>query len=264
MGLRWNSKTNSYVRTNRRKPLNKSSASSTEYVQMAVKSYFEQEVLNSERMLDKLAQAMVENQARSDAKAGTQFFIDESVSKAKESKKKAKKMVENLKNTSKYLENPLKKAIDNSKNKAAQIYKLEEELGSLGSLGSYKTYAGAEIAESALNFATQSARFAYNRYITLNEDYITKQAVTNAMDSINRVKKMGSSVINGMVTGASTGGVVGAVIGGVTSAIDFGVNQYFEYQQKMSSYYQQLNATNFQTNFDASRLGLIGSSGTEN
>jgi hypothetical protein len=264
MGFRWDEKRKKYVETSRPKRKKSTSVVVTDYVGDAVKSYFQSYILKSEKTMEELAQAVAEHQQRKMAKEGTQWFIDEGVSKAKENKKKAVELSKKLKGIQKEIFSPLKSAISSSKNKAAQIYKLEEKLGSLGSLGSYKMYAGAEIAESALNFATQSARFAYNRYITLNEDYITKQAVTNAMDSINRVKNMGSSVINGIATGASTGGVVGAVIGGVTSAIDFGVNQYFEYQQKMSSYYQQLNATNFQTNFDASRLGLIGSSGTEN
>ncbi len=182
-----------------------------------------------------------------------------------ENKKKANQLAKDIRGLGDYVKNPLKLAITSSREKARKMY---ESRGTTTDKNiatkSHVLYAGAEAANIALNYATQAAKFAYNRYITLQEDYMTGQTVTNVQNTISRVKNAGTSILSGIATGASIGGGWGAAIGGVASAIDFGVTQYFEYQTRISNYYQQLNATNYQTNFSSSRASLIGSSGTEN
>jgi hypothetical protein len=161
---------------------------------------------------------------------------------------------------------PIKSSINKAQKKAAEMYYSQGT--SLDNLDSAKkshfVHGFAKAAEVATNYVKSAANFAYNRHVTLQEDYITSQMKSNVEDSVNRVKGLAQNVWDGAKDGAKVGGVVGAIIGGVAGAIDYGSQQYIEYQQRMSNYYQQLNATNFQTNFDASRLGLIGSSGTEN
>jgi hypothetical protein len=122
----------------------------------------------------------------------------------------------------------------------------------IGKLAAPYRYGANQLVSQISN----AASYATNRYLTLHEEYMGQQQLSNIKTTINKAQSLGSSV----ATGAAVGGWVGAIGG----AVSWGISQHFEYQQRMSSYYQQLNATNFQTEFSASKLGLNGSSGTEN
>ena len=184
----------------------------------------------------------------------------------KKNKEAAIELSKSLRGLSQYSLHPIKTSINKAQKKAAEMYYSQGT--SVDNLDSAKkshfVHGFAQAAEVANNYVKSAANFAYNRHITLQEDYITAQMKNNVEDSVNRVKGLAQNVFEGAVEGAVKGGVIGAIIGGISGAVDYGAQQYIEYQQRMSNYYQQLNATNFQTNFDASRLGLIGSSGTEN
>lgn len=108
-----------------------------------------------------------------------------------------------------------------------------------------------------------SVSYATNRYFSLKEDYLSENVYNNIKSGVTKGLGMASSLISGAAAGAKTGRVfgpvgmaVGAVLGASVGGFGYGLNQYVQYQQKMSGYYQQLNATNAQTQFQAKRLGL--------
>lgn len=108
-----------------------------------------------------------------------------------------------------------------------------------------------------------SVSYATNRYFSLKEDYLSENVYNNIKSGVTKGLGMASSLISGAAAGAKTGSVfgpvgtaVGAVLGASVGGFGYGLNQYVQYQQKMSGYYQQLNATNAQTQFQAKRLGL--------
>ena len=108
-----------------------------------------------------------------------------------------------------------------------------------------------------------SVSYATNRYFSLKEDYLSENVYNNIKSGVTKGLGMANSLISGATAGAKTGSVfgpvgtaVGAVLGASVGGFGYGLNQYVQYQQKMSGYYQQLNATNAQTQFQAKRLGL--------
>lgn len=108
-----------------------------------------------------------------------------------------------------------------------------------------------------------SVSYATNRYFSLKEDYLSENVYNNIKSGVTKGLGMANSLISGAAAGAKTGSVfgpvgtaVGAVLGASVGGFGYGANQYVQYQQKMSGYYQQLNATNAQTQFQAKRLGL--------
>lgn len=257
MGIKWDAKKRTYVYT---KPKRKKSKNYN--YNRAIKNKSAQistRLENLNTIWDKFAPLM--------EKMIEEKRIEEEDKKIiKENKKQAKALASKIRGFNTATENPIDWAIEKAKKQAKEMWQQRGTSKDNGgkAVASHALHAGAEALDVAWQLVKQSSNLNYNRYITLQEDYITNQAINNAMDSINRAKQAGSSILSGAASGAATGGVVGAIIGGIAGAIKFGNSQYVEYQQRMSSYYQQLNATNFQTNFDASRLGLIGSSGTEN
>ena len=96
-----------------------------------------------------------------------------------------------------------------------------------------------------------------NRYFSLSENYMAETDYNNAMIIADKVR----SFMTAVKTGASIGGGYGAV----AAAAAWGTSEFISYQNRMSGYYQSLNATNYQTQFDKSRLGLTNEGkGTEN
>ena len=110
---------------------------------------------------------------------------------------------------------------------------------------------------------SSSVSYATNRYFSLKEDYLSENVYNNIKSGVTKGLGMANSLISGAAVGAKTGSVfgpvgtaVGAVLGASVGGFGYGLNQYVQYKQKMSGYYQQLNATNAQTQFQAKRLGL--------
>lgn len=103
-----------------------------------------------------------------------------------------------------------------------------------------------------------------NRQITLNENYLAQNNLNIAKKSVSLVSGLASSVYIGGKVGV-IGGPVGMTIGAAVGAATWGMSQYISYQNRMSSYYQQLNSNNFNTEFSQVRAGLINNGrGTEN
>lgn len=108
-----------------------------------------------------------------------------------------------------------------------------------------------------------AASYGLNRYFSLKEDYLSENVYNEIKSKVSKTVGFGKSVLSGISAGATTGsafGPVGTAVGAVAGALiggtGYGMQQYIQYQQKMSGYYQQLNATNAQTQFQAKRLGL--------
>lgn len=163
------------------------------------------------------------------------------------------------------INDPMGYAMDKAKNKIREEFQLSNSFGGLLNKDVALKYAGQQVLETTINVIENVADSAINRYTTLQEDYLTAQTYSNVKSTISRTKQLGGSIVSGVVSGMATAGPIGAVIGAISSVANYGASQYLEYQKKMSSYYQQLNATNFQTNYSASRLGLVNNGrGTEN
>lgn len=113
-------------------------------------------------------------------------------------------------------------------------------------------------------FATSAMKNGWNRYTTLQEDYIAENTFNNLKMSFNKVSSLNSAIYQGGMVGAAFG-PAGAIAGGLVSAVGWAINNEMENRQKLSGYYQQLNQTNFQTYLDSSRAGLVDNGrGTQN
>lgn len=123
-----------------------------------------------------------------------------------------------------------------------------------------KADAYKDAIKQVWNTTLNVANFSFNRYFNFSEDYISQNLYNNVLNSINKGKQL-LGTAKTVVTMAATGNVVGAVVTAGVSVI----NEGMQYYQRMSSHYQALNATNYQTGFSATRAGLVNDSrGTEN
>lgn len=123
-----------------------------------------------------------------------------------------------------------------------------------------KTKVYEKVARQVWDNAINIAEFQMNRYFTLSEDYISQNTYNNVKRSINKANQIWGTA-KSIAFMAASGNVVGAGIAAASSII----NEGMEYYQKISSHYQALNATNYQTGFSATRAGLVNDSrGTEN
>lgn len=111
---------------------------------------------------------------------------------------------------------------------------------------------------------TQAADFSIGRYYSLTEDYLAQTNYQNIKTIIGKGSNAASSIIGGTITG-SYAGPVGAAFGFVIGAASWYAGEYIQNKSNLSSYYQDLNATNFNTQYSQTRAGLInGGRGTEN
>ena len=196
---------------------------------------------------------------------GMNFRIEKDSDYLKKAKTSAEELSITLLRSRQLAHDPIGYALDRAKKNIRKEHELSMKFGGILDKDVTKKFAVQQTLETTLSIVESAADFAINRYTTLQEDYLTAQAYSNVKDTINRAKQFGGSVLSGASTGMATAGPVGAVIGAVASVANFGVTQYMEYQKRMSSFYQQLNATNFQTSFSSARLGLVNNGrGTEN
>jgi outer membrane lipoprotein SlyB len=139
--------------------------------------------------------------------------------------------------------------------------------------GSALTQSVKYVASQTKQTITTAVSMGWNRYTTLQEDYIAENRINNIETSLNTVKSISEATIQGANNGAKlgsaiggpVGGAIGYAVGAVTGVAFWGVNQHLKNQQKLSGYYQQLNQTNFQTYLDSSRAGLVDNGrGTQN
>lgn len=126
--------------------------------------------------------------------------------------------------------------------------------------GSVKKMLYRQAKNQAINIATSAASYSLNRYFSVKEDYLSENIYNEISSKFSIVKSAISSGKQGAKLGGSVGGPLGAFIGATVGTVWGGatatLQKHIDYQKKMSGYYQQLNATNAQTEFQAKRLGL--------
>lgn len=211
------------------------------------------------------ATAAMQKQELNLANERVDFSIEEDLKHYENVKASAEELSIALIKGRQLINDPMEYAMDKAKNKIREEFQLSNSFGGLLNKDVALKYAGQQVLETTINVIENVADSAINRYTTLQEDYLTAQTYSNVKSTISRAKQLGGSIVSGVVSGMATAGPIGAVIGAISSVANYGASQYLEYQKKMSSYYQQLNATNFQTNYSASRLGLVNNGrGTEN
>lgn len=124
--------------------------------------------------------------------------------------------------------------------------------------------AAKHIGQEFLNVIQTNVEQSLQRHFTLTENYMSQNIYNNAKKSISMVMN-GAASIASMAKIGGLLGPVGAGFGAVAGAALFIAQQHENYQTRMSSYYQSLNASNYQSDFSQVRAGLIdGSKGTEN
>ena len=124
-----------------------------------------------------------------------------------------------------------------------------------------KTLGKSVILNQALHQAksmiVNTVRRDANRYFSLGEDYLAETTYNNIETAISK----GVGLATAIGGGAMVGGPIGAIIG----AGAWGYSEAISYRDRMSGYYQNLNASRIQSGFESKRAGLTdGSRGTEN
>lgn len=102
-----------------------------------------------------------------------------------------------------------------------------------------------------------------NRKYSLTEDYLAQQAKTNTMRILDQAINVVNSTASGAISGGMIGHAAGAVIGGILGATSSIYSAVSERRSAGNQAYAQLNATNAQTSYSATRFGLTdGGRGT--
>lgn len=114
----------------------------------------------------------------------------------------------------------------------------------------------SEAKNTASELISGAVSFGKDRYFSLKEDYLSENVYNQVSSIVSKGKSFISSGVSGAKIGVQIGGVAGGVIGAVAGVSLTIPMQYINYQKRMSSHFQQLNATNAQTSFQAKRAGL--------
>ena len=118
--------------------------------------------------------------------------------------------------------------------------------------------------QKTANLGRTAVNNTLSRYNNLKEDYMAENTMSAISSTVNVAKSFKSSVVSGATAGSAFG-PVGTLVGTVIGTAYGGVNLYLNEQARYSSHYQNLNATNYQTQFAQMRAGLIDNGrGTEN
>lgn len=127
---------------------------------------------------------------------------------------------------------------------------------------SWKTNCAKQIYDNAKQTLLNGIDYAITRHNNLTEDYLAENQYKVIKGSYQKISGFFSSVGNGAIQGASFG-TTGAIVGALVSGVSWGVKETTSYNQRWSSYHQQLNAVNFNTQFNSKRAGLYdGGRGT--
>jgi hypothetical protein len=127
-----------------------------------------------------------------------------------------------------------------------------------------KTVILNQAYQQAKQMLTQTIDLSLNRYYTLTEDYLGQTNYQHIRTAYGKVTGLASSIAGGAMTGGMAG-PVGAAIGAVIGATSWGINQTIQNQANLSGYYQDLNAANFNMQFNRTRAGLVNEGrGTDN
>ena len=128
---------------------------------------------------------------------------------------------------------------------------------------SVRKQAIATLAQQAMNIIEQSIEYGVTRHLNLTEDYIAQNNYNKIKSIYSLTKGAASAVASGISMGAAFG-PAGLAAGMTIGLANWGINTTIQQSQRYSEYYQQLNATNFNTQYNQKRAGLYdGSRGTE-
>lgn len=154
--------------------------------------------------------------------------------------------------------------------------KLQNALSSDGSISAGSAVSslisiGMILVNDNAQFMKNYALSEVNRYFSLTDDYISQNKANEIKTRISRFKTSLSSVAKGAAKGMAAGSALGPlgqafgiVIGAVSGLNRSVLEARIERNVKKEQYDIQLNATNIQTNFMASRASLVnGGRGTE-
>lgn len=146
----------------------------------------------------------------------------------------------------------------------AGFKKFLHPVDAVGELIDEKSKLWGMVFNKSVGLIVSSVGNEINRYLNLTEDYLGQDAYTNVRVAVEKTQTAASTILNGAMIG-SVAGPVGAAAGAVISAASWGISQIISGRNSMSSYYQALNASNFQVGFSQTRAGLIDNGrGTEN
>lgn len=138
-------------------------------------------------------------------------------------------------------------------------------------LGKTSAAGASYFVGKAVSTAYRIAKMELNRSFSLKENYLGQNKLTALESEMGAVREMATSVGAGAVSGAmfgykfglagiAIGAVGGSIFGAVTGAMDVLIQK----EETMERHNMQLNSTNAQTTFSASRAALVnGSRGTE-
>lgn len=161
-----------------------------------------------------------------------------------------------------------------------KVKKMAHPLGSLkgAAKDAVESLMGKASAAGALYFVGNAVSTAYrlakmelNRSFSLKENYLAQNKMTAFESEMGAIKgiasTMGSSIAMGAMAGSSfgpVGTVVGAVFGTAYGGVTSAMNVQIQKAETMERHNMQLNSTNAQIEFSASRAALVnGSRGTE-
>mgnify|MGYP003397237505 CR=1 FL=1 len=201
-------------------------------------------------------------------------------------KKDSKKSIENVRIAMKMLQDPVGAALmmarrgaQNKKAKekgdstttASQVSNQIAEAQQSGETKKTPAQTAGLVTLDLLTMGWQSANqiikgeinYNLNRKYSLTEDYLAQQAKTNTMRILDQTINVVTSTVSGAMSGAMIGHGVGAVFGAIFGATSSIYSAVSERRSTGNQAYAQLNATNAQTSYSATRFGLTdGGRGT--
>lgn len=127
-----------------------------------------------------------------------------------------------------------------------------------------KVGAALYIVKDVASMLWRYGNMELNRSFALKENYMAQNKMNMFNEQMGTLKSSISTVGSSIVMGAMAGGIPGAIVGGAYGVVKAAVDIDIQKGQKIEQYNMQLNATNAQTQFSASRAALVnGSRGTE-
>lgn len=148
--------------------------------------------------------------------------------------------------------------VDDSESQVGKVInKIMHPIKTLESSTIGKSVIANQVYQQSKQMLSQTIELSINRYYTLTEDYLGQTNYQHIRTSYSKIKGLAASVAGG----AMFGGIAGAALG----VVSWGINESIQNIANLSGYYQDLNASNFNMQFNRTRAGLIDEGrGTEN
>lgn len=134
----------------------------------------------------------------------------------------------------------------------------------LGTAGGRATLYAMALVKNVVSIGYRIGKMELNRAFSLKENYLAQNAMTMLESEMGALQSAAKTFASNVALGASLGGPVGAVVGAAFGTVSNMVNIQIQKAETMERHNMQLNSTNAQTTFSASRAALVnGSRGTE-